>query len=156
MANQKLQGRSAIEVYPADGIKIPTPAAKKASGANTSVVASQLVDSSADFVAKNIEIGDIVYNNTAGAVAVVLAVTATTLTLSANIFLVTPQNYTVYNKNSVDGPVLYVGTGGSLTVLTVGLNEVTFTNVANGSFIPVMVYGVQATGTTCSDIIALW
>ena len=157
MAYEKLQGRRAINVYPADGVKIPTPAAKRLAGSNSSVVASQLVDATADFVANQVQIGDIVYNNTAGAAATVTAVvSATVLQLSANIFLATPASYTIYKGNSTDGPVLFVGTGGDLTVLTVGLDEVTFTNLSNASFIPVMVYSVQATGTSCSDIIAIW
>lgn len=54
------------------------------------------------------------------------------------------------------GCVLYIGTGGDLTVLTVGGDEVTFTNFQDGSFLPVQVVRVYSTGTTASDIIALW
>lgn len=154
MAYEKLQGRRAIDVYPADDIKIPSPSSIKLSGTNTSVTPNQLVDAAADF--SNVRSGDIVYNDTTGAVALVQNVSATSLTLSADIFTATPNTYRVFGGKDTDGPVLYVGTGGDLTILTVGKDEVTFTNLANGSFIPIMVYGVQATGTTCSDIIAIW
>jgi hypothetical protein len=52
--------------------------------------------------------------------------------------------------------VLYVGTGGTVKILTEANDEVTFTNVANGTFIPVQVVRVFATGTSASNIIALW
>jgi hypothetical protein len=55
-----------------------------------------------------------------------------------------------------NGCVLYVGTGGILRVLTVGGDDVTFTNVPNGSFIPVQVLRVFASTTTATNIIALW
>jgi hypothetical protein len=54
------------------------------------------------------------------------------------------------------GCVLYVGTKGNLKVLTVGGDEVTFTNFQDGSFLPVQVVRVYSTGTTASNIIALW
>ena len=55
-----------------------------------------------------------------------------------------------------DGCVLYVGTIGDLTVITTGQDEVTFVNVQGGSFIPVQVLRVLSTGTTASNIVALW
>ena len=54
------------------------------------------------------------------------------------------------------GNVLFVGSGGDLAVETVGGDQVTFKNINDGSFIPVHVIKVLATGTTASDIIALW
>ena len=54
------------------------------------------------------------------------------------------------------GCVLYIGTGGNLKVLTVGGDEVTFTNFQDGSFLPVQVVKVFETETTASNIIALW
>ena len=54
------------------------------------------------------------------------------------------------------GCVLYVGTKGDLTVLTIGGDKVTFTNFQDGSFLPVQVVRVFETETTASNIIALW
>lgn len=72
---------------------------------------------------------------------------------------VTPSN-TVNISEGTEAPksgsVLYIGTGGDLKVLTVGNDEVTFTNIQDGSFLPVQVLRVFATGTTASNIIALW
>ena len=55
-----------------------------------------------------------------------------------------------------NGCVLYVGGAGTLKVTTVGGDEVTFVGVTAGSFIPVQVLQVFATGTSATNIIALW
>jgi hypothetical protein len=55
-----------------------------------------------------------------------------------------------------NGCVLYVGTGGNLAVVTVGGDSIVFANVQEGSFIPIQVLRVLATGTNASNIIALW
>lgn len=55
--------------------------------------------------------------------------------------------------------VLYVGSiaaGTDLKVLTAGGDEVTFKGLTAGTFIPVQVVRVFATGTTVSEILALW
>jgi hypothetical protein len=52
--------------------------------------------------------------------------------------------------------VLYVGTGGALKVRSAGGDDVIFTNIPDGTFLPVQVVRVFATGTTASDILALW
>lgn len=73
-----------------------------ASGVNTAVVASQLVDSSADFVLAGVSIGDIVVNTaTSGPMltATVTSVATTILGLSANIFLLTPESYTILDSS---------------------------------------------------------
>lgn len=50
---------------------------------------------------------------------------------------------------------LYVGVGGNVRILTIGGDDVTFYGVLGGSFIPVDVAKVFATGTTASSIIAV-
>ena len=55
-----------------------------------------------------------------------------------------------------NGCVLYVGTGGDLKVLTVGGDEVILSNIQDGTFLPVQVLRVFATGTTATSIVALW
>lgn len=54
-----------------------------------------------------------------------------------------------------DGSVLYIGTSGNLRVLTAGGQDVTFFSCHSG-FFPVNVIRIFATGTTASNIIALW
>ena len=55
-----------------------------------------------------------------------------------------------------NGCVLYVGVAGDVKVTTAGGDDVTFTGILAGSFIPVQVVKVFATGTSASNIIALW
>ena len=157
MAYQKLQGRRAINVFPTNDVVIPAPGDKVVEGTTDANTANKLVDSTAVFTSKSIIPGATVYNTSANTVATVIAVDSnTTLSLSANIFTAQPEGYVVYNTNNSEGPVLYVGTGGTLAIKTVGGDVVQLTNVANGSFIPIMVQCVQSTGTGASDIIALW
>lgn len=54
-----------------------------------------------------------------------------------------------------DGCVLYVGTGGTLVVRTAGGDDVTLSNVPNGTFIPIQVVRVF-TASTANNILALW
>jgi hypothetical protein len=54
------------------------------------------------------------------------------------------------------GCVLYIGTGGDLKVLTVGGDEVVFSNIPDGTFLPVQVVRVLDSDTTAYKIIALW
>ena len=55
-----------------------------------------------------------------------------------------------------NGNVLYVGTAGTLRVMTAAGDDITFVTVYAGSFLPIQVVRVFATGTTASNIIALW
>ena len=55
-----------------------------------------------------------------------------------------------------NGCVLYVGASGTLSVQTAGGDDVTFVGLNAGSFIPVQVVQVYATGTSCTNILALW
>ena len=60
------------------------------------------------------------------------------------------------NGRGNNGCVLYVATGGDLKVLTSGGDEVSFAGFPDGSFLPVNVVRVFATGTSATGIIALW
>lgn len=51
---------------------------------------------------------------------------------------------------------LWIGTGGDVTVrMAGGRNAITFSNVADGTLLPVVCIGVN-TATTASDIVRLW
>ena len=72
---------------------------------------------------------------------------------------VTPSdtaNVTSVSGGTNNGCVLYVGSAGNLRVQTVGGDDVTFNNINTGAFIPVQIVKVYATGTTASNILALW
>ena len=51
---------------------------------------------------------------------------------------------------------MYVGVVGDVRVLTAGGNDVVFTAVAAGTFMPVQVLRVFNTNTTATNIVALW
>lgn len=70
---------------------------------------------------------------------------------SANIPSVSTQDGSGNN-----GCAMYVGTGGDVKVTTAGGDVVTFFNLQDGSFVPVQVIRVWSTGTTASNIVALW
>jgi hypothetical protein len=55
-----------------------------------------------------------------------------------------------------NGCVLYIGSEGSVKVKTAGGDILTFEGAYSGQFFPVNVIQVFSTGTTASDIIALW
>lgn len=71
------------------------------SGANTSVVSFQLVDSGATFTTMGIVPGDAVVNTTTYALAnVVLVSSNTVITLDSNIFTTTPANYLILKASA--------------------------------------------------------
>jgi hypothetical protein len=51
---------------------------------------------------------------------------------------------------------LYVGTGGTLRIMTADGDDVTLVNVADGTFIPIQVIRVFSSTTDATNIIALW
>ena len=51
---------------------------------------------------------------------------------------------------------LWIGTGGDVKVTTIAGDAVTLSNAVAGSYIPIRVKLVWSTGTTASDIVALW
>lgn len=156
MSTQKLQVGRALLVIPTDTAPVPFPAVSE-SGTNTSVVASQLVDSTAQFVSLGITAGDIVYNTTDGTATTVNSVVSeTAVKLSADIFLATTKSYVVYKQGNNDGCVLYVGTAGNITLETIGGDVVTLIGASGGQFLPIHVKRVLYSGTSCTNIIALW
>lgn len=75
---------------------------------------------------------------------------ASVVTKSDTVDIPNPGN------GQVEGCVLYIGTGGILRVFTAGGDDITFTNIPNGTFLPVQVIRVFASDTTALNIIALW
>lgn len=72
------------------------------SSTNTTVLAGSLVDSTANFIAAGVKVGDIVSNGTTNQVTTVAVVTsATSLQLNDNIFTVTATPYFVYDASNV-------------------------------------------------------
>ncbi len=158
MAYQKLQAYRALAVNPSDTINIPNPAMLAISSTTTGNGAATLkvIDALGDFINKGVKVGDIIYS-LAGLISEVTAVDSAT-TLSVTTGIGTGRTYTLYAN--IDAPnngcVLYVGVAGDVKVTTAGGDDVTFTGILAGSFIPVQVLKVFSTGTTATNIVALW
>ena len=159
------QPSKAIAVIPSDTINIPVPGIIT-SGTNTGG-ATTLTDAGQDFTnattnanGYNISGGDVVIS-AAGVISEIASVdSATQLTLltaiAAGTYDIYKGNYQILGES--EGFTLFVGTGGPATVLriqTLTGQDVSLLNIPDSSFIPIQVQRVWATGTTCSDIIAL-
>ncbi len=166
---------AALEVIASDTIPIPTIGITPVSGTTTATGATneKLIDSNANFILKNIRVGDIVYNTTNNTVATVASVDGETeLTLSTNIIQASGQTYTIYLGSplkSSEGCLLYVGSNLSsvtttssfvdLKVKTTANNIVTFKKFRVGQCLPVQVLQLFYTGTDINVInncIAIW
>ena len=78
--------------------------------------------------------------------------TSTPVTQAQEAYAVTPND----SANLAQFPAaLYVGGTGDVTVDMANGGTVTFTNVPDGTFLPILVKRVYATGTAATDIIAL-
>ena len=51
---------------------------------------------------------------------------------------------------------IYVGQGGSVSVRMIGGQTVQFLNAQAGSFLPIRAKGINATGTTAANLVAIW
>ena len=118
-----------------------------------------------------INVGDVVVNTTAGTMSTVSAVVSSTLLALTNnaLFAVGGGTFIVYaadtnELNSIQAAcVVYIGdaTGTAATwsevkVMTADRSIVTFSHLPTGTFLPVQVLRVYATGTTATNMIALW
>lgn len=152
MAYQKLQAGKALEVIASDTYNIPTGRELR-SGTTTGTGTNSLVDINASFDEKYI--GCIVYNLTTDAVTSVTGVAnANALTLKENV-VAQSNDYVIFDKGRADC-VLFVGGEGNIKVTTSSGSTVTFNGIVAGTFMPVSVLKVWATGTTATNIIALW
>jgi hypothetical protein len=157
MAYQKLQTSVGLNIVSTDNADIPSVGVVE-TGTNSTTVANALEDLSATFVTNGVQVGDVVYNNVTLQVATITKVIDNTrLLLNANIFLSTAESYTVYAQSQVkNAAVLFIGVGGTLRVITAGGQDITFNAILGGTFLPVQVIKVFKTGTTATNLIALW
>lgn len=154
MAYQKLQVSTALNIYKSDNANIPF-ANVVVAGTSSASALNELEDDDFNFIALNVQVGDVVYNTTTGTAATVTGVTNTILTLNANLFS-SADDYIVYAQNNKEACVLYIGTGGNLRVLTASGQDVLFTGLLAGTFFPVQVLKVFSTNTTAGNLVALW
>jgi hypothetical protein len=153
MSYQNSQPTRAIRVVLNDNVNIPYPNPVWG-GTTTAQSAFLLIDTDSDFILRGMKVGDTVYNVSTEAMAIVTSVSQTELGVSLDVFG-SGEAYTIY-QGANTGCSLYVGSGGTLSVLTAGNDTVLLENVATGTFIPVKVLRVNVTDTSASSIIALW
>ena len=163
MAYQKLQVGLAANVIPSDTIDIPLESSSQITGeSDASIPADKLTDATQDFTQiQGLKAGAIIVNITDGTIATVTAVdSATVLSLSANILQDASKQYKIFlesKANHSEGCILYIPTDGDIKVKTTSGSEVTYSGVKGGTFLPVFVIRVFATGTTVTGtIIANW
>jgi len=138
---------------------IPSPGDKIAEGTSDAAVpsAANILDDANGRFLLNVQPGAVIYNITDSTTATVTGVISDTkLTVNANIFAAGTKKYVIYSTRGSEGPVLYVGTGGTVVMVTIGGDLVTLVNVPDASFLPMMTSQVVATGTTASNILGLW
>ena len=156
MAYQKLQAGQALAVIPSDTISIPDPSVQAKVGPANFTVAGTLTAAGTTFLSSGISNEAIVYNtSTSVAYDVVGVFDDLNVALSPAVAGGAADKYVMYNAPT-SGCVLYIGVTGDVKVKTASGNEVVFTGVPAGSFMPVQVTQVFATGTTATNIVALW
>ena len=79
----------------------------------------------------------------------------TQLTVQTTGLFIATNNIEIWTQ-SKEPAVLYVGVGGNVKVRTMGGDDVRFTGLAAGQFVPVQCVRIYATGTTATDVVALW
>jgi len=116
-------------------------------------------DSGATFITDGVQPGDLAFKpGTTSLASRVLSVNSETqITLTTSV-ISAGSAFTILSQ-SEEPAVLYVGTaaaGATLKVRSAGGDDATFVNIQQGSFIPVQVKRVYNTGTTASNIVALF
>lgn len=145
----------ALPIFPNDNTNIPFPNAVL-TGTTDAATANQLRDTSTDFVALGIQVGDIVFNESATLYAYVTAVEDGRLFISENIFI-SGQSYVVYQGTN-QGCYIYIGntiSGTDMEVVTLGGDTVRFSLLRSGTVLPVQVLKVTG-NTSAAQLVALW
>ena len=164
MAYQKLQAGVALAVIPSDNINVPCPSdfISKEVGAITGT--NTLTGSAAaTFEDGSLKVGDIIYHlGTPEAVRIVAIVSDTVLTVDNGaggaVTNAVSASFNIF-KDRNPGCVLYVGVAGNLAVRMSNATNRDFDitlRAAQIGYHPIQVKRVKASGTTATDIIALW
>ena len=155
MAYLKLQVSKGIAVSPSDSTPLPNPEFIMTTGTTTGTTTDKLVDSAASFTT-SVEVGNIVVNTTDNTMTNITAIDSdTTLSVDDDIFT-SGETYTIYKQAETGGAILYVGGAGDIKLTTSSGSILTFSGLNAGTFVPVQTIKVFSTGTTATNIIALW
>jgi hypothetical protein len=166
MAYQKLQAGGALAVIPSDFINIVSPSDFVGSGTCTTTGGNTLTATASTVLFDNIavKVGDIIHFDLTGTPEAmrITGITSTTVLTVDNgsggaVTNAATKSFNIYKDNN-QACVLYVGTTGNLTLKMAGdtgRNSVKIKSAAVG-YHPLQVIRVAATGTTATDIVALW
>ena len=157
MAYLKLQVSKGIAVSPSDSTPLPNPEFKMISGTTDGTTTDKLVQASPDpLFTTSVEVGNIVVNTTDNTMTNITAIDSdTTLSVDDDIFT-SGETYTIYKQAETGGAILYVGGAGDIKLTTSSGSILTFSGLNAGTFVPVQTIKVFSTGTTATNIIALW
>ena len=158
MAYQKLQASTALEVIPSDTVEIPKPSSLMVSSTTTGAAANKLIDANAKFIVIGVKAGDIIYDTTTNIISKVTKVDSSGTELEVTTAIPNASDYTIYAQHNLpnNGCVLYIGSGGDVSLLTAGGSSVILKGLVTGQFVPVQTLRVNSTSTTATDIVALW
>lgn len=124
-------------------------------------VYSTLTASGATFITDGVQPGDVAYNvSISVAGAKIVQINSETEIVVEGIAASVGQSISIL-KGSTETAVLYVGThpgsgAKQIKVKTSGGDDIIFENIPEGSFLPVQVKRVYNTGTTVTDVLALF
>ena len=162
MAYQRLQVSNSVDVIPSDTVPIPDPATFVLTGVANMSVGGTLTDVG---TSAGIQKNAILYAVSSGKAYFVTSVDSDTqLTVSPAVAASPTEVYAIYNAPTL-GATLYVGTSGNISVEmasqrnaveVVGVNPTVYSNVPNGSFMPILVTRVNEAQTLASNIKALF
>ena len=163
MAYQRLQVGRALPIVPCDDFEIPQIASVQnvVNGVATTPPANNVLkDTTKDFVALGVQVGDTVISQGNERTVGSLSGTDALILTGSGGSVAVGEEYVIYRTGAEgtknNGCTLYVGLAGNITVETVGGDVVTFTGMPTGSFVPVHVLKVKASGTDAQSILALW
>lgn len=151
--------KRALRIFSGANANIPYPETIT-SGQNDGVASGELKDATKNFNSLGVKPGDIVYNTTTSSAATVIEVISNhAIKLNADIFLVTSNDYVLYQNSSQTtlgnrGCSLYIGVDDNVQVQTIGGDIVEFSGVKQGTILPVQITKLI---TAVNDThIALW
>jgi len=125
--------------------------------ASAGTTGTLLEDSAAKFITDGIKAGDLVVNrsSTNSSSRVVAVQSETELTVQTTGLFTTGDSFEIWSE-STEPAVLYIGGAGNLKCVTMGGDVIDLLGLAAGSFIPIQIKGIRATGTTATNIVALF
>jgi len=115
-----------------------------------------------------VSLKDLVLNEATNTLTKITAITQTQLTFATNVFPDAGVKFKAYGNvsqmnSNTEAFVVYVGaaSGASATwaevkVTTAAGNNITFSHFPTGTFLPVQCLRVWTTGTTATNVVALW